>query len=195
MPPVRKTPLLGQFYIKTIILPRQARDKHRESTQKRTVLSQATGANLRDSGRRSSRAISRRSSRCVQCPVSAHPPAASSVRCCVATHPARGARAGLRRCSCSSSAAGGGCSSSLAGSLRRTAAASPRLCYWLADCPFIHAHARASPAAHLLVSVLSAFPVCVVPPPPPLPPPLPLCFIAAVFCRWNFAAHREDRPE
>ena len=117
MPPVRKTPLLGQFYIKTIILPRQARDKHRESTQKRTVLSQATGANLRDSGRRSSRAISRRSSRCVQCHVSAHPHSSSSVLCCVATHPARGARAGRRRCcrrrlqqlSCRLSAAHRGC--------------------------------------------------------------------------------------
>ena len=29
-----ETPFLYHFYIKTIILPRQARDKHRESTQK-----------------------------------------------------------------------------------------------------------------------------------------------------------------
>jgi ABC-type transport system involved in Fe-S cluster assembly fused permease/ATPase subunit len=31
---------LRHLYIKTIILPRQARDKHRESTQKRTFLSE-----------------------------------------------------------------------------------------------------------------------------------------------------------
>jgi hypothetical protein len=31
---VRKTYFLRHLYIKTIILPRQARDKHRESTQK-----------------------------------------------------------------------------------------------------------------------------------------------------------------
>ena len=30
---VRKTAFLSHVYIKTIILPRQARDKHRESTQ------------------------------------------------------------------------------------------------------------------------------------------------------------------
>ena len=29
--PVRKTPLFEQFYLKTIILPRQARDRHRKS--------------------------------------------------------------------------------------------------------------------------------------------------------------------
>jgi hypothetical protein len=32
---LRKTAFLSHFYIKTIILPRQARDKHRESTQKK----------------------------------------------------------------------------------------------------------------------------------------------------------------
>jgi hypothetical protein len=40
--PVRKTPFWSQFYIiKTIILPRQAQDKHRESTQKRRRFVQA----------------------------------------------------------------------------------------------------------------------------------------------------------
>jgi hypothetical protein len=34
---VRKTYFLRHLYIKTIILPRQARDKHRESTQKRVT--------------------------------------------------------------------------------------------------------------------------------------------------------------
>ena len=34
-PPCEKTAFLGHFYIKCIILPRQARDKHRETTQKR----------------------------------------------------------------------------------------------------------------------------------------------------------------
>ena len=34
---VRKTVLFVRFYILMIILPRQARDKHRESTQKQTV--------------------------------------------------------------------------------------------------------------------------------------------------------------
>ena len=33
--PVRERPFLRHFIVKTIILPRQARDKHRESTQKR----------------------------------------------------------------------------------------------------------------------------------------------------------------
>ena len=33
-----KRHFLSTFYIKTIILPRQARDKHRESTQKRTTV-------------------------------------------------------------------------------------------------------------------------------------------------------------
>ena len=33
--PVQNTPLLSRFHFKTIILPRQARDKHGESTQKR----------------------------------------------------------------------------------------------------------------------------------------------------------------
>jgi hypothetical protein len=32
---LRKTAFLSHLYIKTIILPRQARDKHRENTQKR----------------------------------------------------------------------------------------------------------------------------------------------------------------
>jgi hypothetical protein len=32
---LQKTPFLRHVYIKTIILPRQARDKHRESTQKK----------------------------------------------------------------------------------------------------------------------------------------------------------------
>jgi hypothetical protein len=37
-PRVRKTPLFEPFiYIKTIILPRQARDKHRETAQKRVA--------------------------------------------------------------------------------------------------------------------------------------------------------------
>jgi hypothetical protein len=36
---VRKTYFLRHLYIKTIILPRQARDKHRETTQKRTFFS------------------------------------------------------------------------------------------------------------------------------------------------------------
>jgi hypothetical protein len=35
--PVRKRAFLRHFILKTIILPRQARDKHRESTQKRRV--------------------------------------------------------------------------------------------------------------------------------------------------------------
>eukprot|EP01046_Picozoa_sp_COSAG06_P051047 COSAG06_NODE_8242_length_2225_cov_5.165569_1_plen_54_part_10 len=30
----KKTHLVAPFYVKTIILPRQARDRHRESTQK-----------------------------------------------------------------------------------------------------------------------------------------------------------------
>ena len=34
---VRKTPLFAPFVYKTNILPRQARDKHRESTQKRVA--------------------------------------------------------------------------------------------------------------------------------------------------------------
>jgi hypothetical protein len=34
---VRKTPLLGHLYIKCIILPRQARDKHRENSKKSGV--------------------------------------------------------------------------------------------------------------------------------------------------------------
>jgi hypothetical protein len=38
---VRKRHFLRHLYIKCIILPRQARDKHRESTQKRDVFSQA----------------------------------------------------------------------------------------------------------------------------------------------------------
>ena len=37
---VRKTPLFAPFIHKTIILPRQARDKHRESAQKQTRFSQ-----------------------------------------------------------------------------------------------------------------------------------------------------------
>jgi hypothetical protein len=41
-----KTALFSHFYIKTIFLPRQARDNHRESTPKKTVLSQEIG--LRD---------------------------------------------------------------------------------------------------------------------------------------------------
>jgi len=35
-----KTVLLSHFYIKTIILPRQARDKHWENSKKHTVLLQ-----------------------------------------------------------------------------------------------------------------------------------------------------------
>ena len=34
---VRKTHILGYFVLKTNTLPRQARDKHRENTQKRCV--------------------------------------------------------------------------------------------------------------------------------------------------------------
>jgi len=34
-PMVRKTRLFAHLYMRTIILPRQARDKHRESTQKK----------------------------------------------------------------------------------------------------------------------------------------------------------------
>jgi hypothetical protein len=37
----KKTVFLSHLYIKIIILPRQARDKHRETTQKGTVLLQA----------------------------------------------------------------------------------------------------------------------------------------------------------
>jgi hypothetical protein len=37
----RKTVLFVRFYVKTIILPRQARDKHRVSTQKEMRFSQA----------------------------------------------------------------------------------------------------------------------------------------------------------
>ena len=33
----KKTVLFSRFYITMIVLPRQARDKHRESTQKRAV--------------------------------------------------------------------------------------------------------------------------------------------------------------
>jgi hypothetical protein len=33
--PAQETAFLSHLYIKTIILPRQARDKHRESTQKK----------------------------------------------------------------------------------------------------------------------------------------------------------------
>ena len=40
---VRKRHFLSHLYIKCIILPRQARDKHRESTQKSAVFSQAEG--------------------------------------------------------------------------------------------------------------------------------------------------------
>jgi hypothetical protein len=39
--PVRKTPFLSHFYVTTIILPRLAQDKHRESTQKRRRFVQA----------------------------------------------------------------------------------------------------------------------------------------------------------
>jgi hypothetical protein len=42
----KKTVFLRHIYIKEIFLPRQARDNHRESTQKKTVLSQEIG--LRD---------------------------------------------------------------------------------------------------------------------------------------------------
>jgi hypothetical protein len=35
-----KTVFLSDLYVKLLILPRQARDKHRESTQKTTVLLQ-----------------------------------------------------------------------------------------------------------------------------------------------------------
>ena len=35
----QKTPFLRHLYIKYMILPRQARDKHRESTQKRMAFS------------------------------------------------------------------------------------------------------------------------------------------------------------
>ena len=38
-----KTVFFSHFYIKMIILPRQARDKHRKSTQKRNVLLQRRG--------------------------------------------------------------------------------------------------------------------------------------------------------
>eukprot|EP01046_Picozoa_sp_COSAG06_P020681 COSAG06_NODE_1523_length_9173_cov_31.694682_3_plen_96_part_00 len=38
--PARKRHFLSHLYIKCIILPRQARDKHRESTQKSAVFSQ-----------------------------------------------------------------------------------------------------------------------------------------------------------
>jgi hypothetical protein len=34
---LRKTAFLSHFYIKTIILPRQARDKHRENSKKDAV--------------------------------------------------------------------------------------------------------------------------------------------------------------
>jgi hypothetical protein len=34
---LRKTVFLSHFYIKTIVLPRQARDKHRENTKKDAV--------------------------------------------------------------------------------------------------------------------------------------------------------------
>ena len=39
--PVRKTPFWSQFCVNTIILPRPAQDKHRESTQKRRRFVQA----------------------------------------------------------------------------------------------------------------------------------------------------------
>jgi hypothetical protein len=35
---LRKTAFLSHLYIKTIILPRQARDKHRENSKKAAVL-------------------------------------------------------------------------------------------------------------------------------------------------------------
>jgi hypothetical protein len=43
-PAVRKTTFLSHLYIKTNTLPRQARDKHRESTQNRCRFSQGTVA-------------------------------------------------------------------------------------------------------------------------------------------------------
>jgi hypothetical protein len=36
---------LSHLYIKTNILPRQARDKHRESTQKKSGIAQGVGSN------------------------------------------------------------------------------------------------------------------------------------------------------
>jgi hypothetical protein len=44
---VRKRHFLSHLYIKCIILPRQARDKHRESTQKSAVFSQRQVAHFR----------------------------------------------------------------------------------------------------------------------------------------------------
>jgi hypothetical protein len=43
-PPVRKTPFWSNLYIKTIILPRQARDKHRENSKKDAVSGHRTPA-------------------------------------------------------------------------------------------------------------------------------------------------------
>jgi hypothetical protein len=40
---VRKRRFLRHLYIKVIFLPRQARDNHRENTQKKAVLSKASG--------------------------------------------------------------------------------------------------------------------------------------------------------
>jgi hypothetical protein len=42
-----RTVFLRHLYIQMMILPRQARDKHRESTQKRTVLLQLRGSTSR----------------------------------------------------------------------------------------------------------------------------------------------------
>jgi hypothetical protein len=41
---VRKRHFLSHLYIKMMILPRQARDKHRENSKKTTVFLQITGA-------------------------------------------------------------------------------------------------------------------------------------------------------
>ena len=46
-PTGKKTGFLSHLYIKVIFLPRQARDRHRESTQKKPVLSQQTSPTSR----------------------------------------------------------------------------------------------------------------------------------------------------
>jgi hypothetical protein len=190
MPPVRKTPLLSHFYDKTpIILPRQARDKHRESTQNRGRVVAGDGSE----SERFREAIKSGDLATVES-VRAVPrvsPSTLVVVCAVLRGDAPGARCEGRTTTLLQAAAAAALLPALCGAprlLRRGCATGWQIAP-------SYTHARASPAAHLLVSVLSAFPVCVVPPPPPLPPPLPLCFIAAVFCRWNFAADREDRPE
>jgi len=43
---MRKRSFLSHLYIKPIILPRQARDKHRESTQKQTLVSGGASARI-----------------------------------------------------------------------------------------------------------------------------------------------------